>query len=171
MPHLLVDQLKFARSGLIRCLEGVSEEEAVRRLEPMNSLSWMVGHLADQEHRYWVMAAQGRNVAPDLNELVGYGKPATTPPLAEMWAAWRTVTAAADEFLATLTSERLETRFEIRGQAVPDNIGSMLLRNIYHYWFHVGEAYALRQMLGHTDLPEFIGQLTPEADYRRNLGG
>jgi hypothetical protein len=44
----------------------------------------MIGHLA------WQVPL------PDLNERVAYGKPATTPPLDEMWAAWRSVTKAGD---------------------------------------------------------------------------
>ena len=35
----------------------------------------------------------------------------------------------------------------------------------YHYWFHLGEAYAIRQLLGHPDLPEFVGDMS-EALYR-----
>jgi len=80
-PHLLVTQLRFSRSEFVRGLEGVTEEQALRRLMPMNCISWMVGHLANQEHRYWVIFAQRNNVAPNLYELVGYGKPASTPPL------------------------------------------------------------------------------------------
>ena len=34
--HPLVNQLRFARRELIRCLEGVSQDDAIRRLEPMN---------------------------------------------------------------------------------------------------------------------------------------
>ena len=84
MVHPLVDQLRFARSEWVRALEGVSDEDARRRLIPMNSISWIVGHLAWQENRYWLQLAQGQDVAPHLNALVGYGKPATTPPLDEM---------------------------------------------------------------------------------------
>jgi hypothetical protein len=58
-PHPLVTQLRFARSELVRCLEGVSDEDALRRFEPMNCISWIIGHLANQEHFYWVLAAQG----------------------------------------------------------------------------------------------------------------
>ncbi len=64
--HLLVSQLRFARSEFVRCLEGVSEEDAIRRIMPMNCISWMVGHLANQEHRYWVILAQQKEVAPGL---------------------------------------------------------------------------------------------------------
>jgi len=158
--HPLVTQLRFARSELVRCLEGVSAEDAQRRPLPMNCISWMVGHMASHEHRCWVMAAQGRALVPGLDELVGYGKPASTPPLEDMWAAWRTITQAADEYLDTLTAEVLQQHLQWEGEPVEENIGTMLLRNIYHYWFHTGEAHAVRQMLGHANLPDFVGDLS-----------
>jgi hypothetical protein len=162
-PHLLVAQLRFARNELIRCLEGVPEEDAIRRLPPMNCISWMVGHLANQEHRYWIVFAQGKNVAPDLNELVGYGKPACTPPLADMWTSWRKVTAIADIYLDTLTPTILQTFLLRDGKPVDENIGTLLLRNIYHYWYHIGEASSVRQMLGHVNVPEFVGDFDTAA--------
>jgi uncharacterized damage-inducible protein DinB len=164
-PHLLVAQLRFSRSEFVRGLTGVSEEDATRRLMPMNCLSWMVGHLANQEHRYWVILAQQKNVAPDLYNLVGYGKPASTPVLADMWTAWQKVTALADKFLDTLTPEIMQRYFLRDGKPVDESIGTLLMRNIYHYWYHTGEAAAIRQMLGHTNLPEFVGDIN-EAAYR-----
>jgi hypothetical protein len=148
--HLLVNQLRFARSEFVRCLEGVSEEDAIRRVLPMNCISWMVGHLANQEHRYWVMLSQQKQVVPGLNDLVGYGKPASTPPLKEMWAVWHKVTAEADKYLATLTPEIMQTFLLRDGKPVDESVGTLLMRNIYHYWYHTGEASAVRQML---DMP------------------
>ncbi len=165
MTHPLVTQLCFARSELERCLEGVSASDACRHFEPMNCISWMVGHLANQEHWYWLLMAQGQVLAPHLDELVGYGQPASTPPLAEMWAVWQTITGAADRYLDTLTSELLQTHLERNGQPHSESIGTMLLRNTYHYWFHTGEAHAIRQLLGHPDLPQFVGDMSP-AVYR-----
>jgi uncharacterized damage-inducible protein DinB len=159
MPHLLVAQLRFARSELVRCLDGVSEEDAVRRLMPMNCISWIVGHLAYQEHTYWLQRAQGRQLRPDLEALVGWGRPASTPPLGEMWDAWRTITAAADEYLDRLTPDLMQAHIERDGNRLPESLGTMLLRNVCHYWFHTGEAHAIRQMLGHADLPDFVGNL------------
>jgi uncharacterized damage-inducible protein DinB len=158
--HPLVIQLRFARSEFQRCLEGVSAEDAMRRILPLNCLSWYVGHLANQEQAYWVFIAQDKIVAPGLNDLVGFGKPATTPPLADMWAAWRTVTAAADNFLNTLTTARLTEYMTFKGKPRPESIGTMLQRNLYHYWFHTGEAHAVRQALGHTGLPDFVGDMS-----------
>ncbi len=159
MIHPLVIQLRFARSELQRCLEGLSDEDARTRIDPMNCISWMIGHLANQEHFYWVFLAQEKAVAPGLNDLVGFGKPATTPPLDEMWETWQRVTTTADPFLDTLTTAQLDTFFQLRGKAMGESIGTMMLRNIYHYWFHTGEAHAVRQQLGHNDLPQFVGNM------------
>jgi hypothetical protein len=160
MPvHPLVTQLRFTRSEFLRCIEGVSEDDARKRLLPMNCISWIVGHMANQENRFWVIRAQGKNVAPDLNDLVGFGKPASTPPLADMIAIWREVTAVADPYLDTLNPEILQTHFIIDGKPFPESIGTVLMRNLYHYWFHTGEAHAIRQNLGHKGLPDFVGDM------------
>ncbi len=144
----------------MRCLQGVSAEDACRRLEPMNCISWIVGHLAYQENLYWVLRAQGRELFPELQKQVGWGQPASTPILDEMWNVWRTITAAADAYLERLTGDLLQTRLEWEGKPLPENIGTMLLRNTYHYWYHLGEAHAIRQMMGHPELPQFVGNMS-----------
>jgi len=158
MAHPIVDHLRFARSELVRSLEGVSAEEATRRSQPMNAISWIVGHLADQEQRYW-LERQGRpRVVEGLNALVGYGKPATTPPLAEMWEAWRLVTAAADPVLDTFTNADL-LAYPPHDPGQGETNGTLIYRVTWHYWFHLGEGQAIRQLLGHTGLPEFVGDM------------
>jgi hypothetical protein len=74
-----------------------------------------------------------------------------------MWALWRTITAAADRYLDRLTPEISFQHLEWQGEAISEDIGTALLRNIYHYWFHLGEAHAVRQVLGHPDLPQYVG--------------
>jgi uncharacterized damage-inducible protein DinB len=125
----------------------------------MNSIGWMIGHMANQEHFYWVFLAQGQNVAGDLYKRVGTGRPASTPPLDEMWEVWQRVAHTADPFLDSITRDQLPIHFQFRGEAMGENIGTMLMRNIYHYWFHTGEAHAVRQQLGHTGLPQFVGSM------------
>lgn len=158
--HPLVTQLHFARSEFMRCLDGLSDADAHRRLEPMNCISWMVGHLASQEQANWVMLAQGQRPYPDLHKLVGYGSPPSTPPLEEMLETWRAVTTAADTYLTTVGGETLHTHFTWRGREMDESVGTMLQRTIYHYWFHCGEAYAVRQMLGHTGMGDFVGDMS-----------
>lgn len=166
MPHPLVDQLRFTRSEWKRGLEGLNDADARRRFLPMNCISWNIGHLAWQEQRYWLWFGQGQMPLPHINELFAYGAPASTPLLDEMLAAWQTITEAADPWLDTLTSAKLQGLAIRKGP--PDEMlcGSALQRVIYHYWYHTGENMAIRQMLGQKNLPDFVGDIDEEAPYR-----
>lgn len=166
MLHPLVAQLRFTRNEFRRGLVGVTEEDAVQRFMPMNCLSWNVGHLAWQEQRYFVYFAQGKLPQPQLNELFAYGAPASFPSLQGMWVAWTAITRAADVWLSTVTPATLQSPVIIDGQPTAHRYGTLLQRVIYHYWYHTGENAAIRQLLGHTNLPEFVGDLDGEAPYR-----
>ena len=166
MPHPSVEQLRFARSEFRRGLEGVSDEEARQRILPMNCISWNVGHLAWQEQRYWLYRAQGQLPWPDINESFAYGAPASTPSLDEVWTAWRQITEASDAWLDAVTTETLQSAVTVDGKPSEYIFGSLLQRMIYHYWYHTGENAAIRQNFGHTELPEFVGDIDSEAPYR-----
>ncbi len=170
MAHPLVAQLRFTRSEFKRGLIGLGEAEARQRFQPMNCISWNVGHLAWQEQRYFLFFAQNEMPLPRINELFAYGAPASTPPLHEMWMAWDMITRAADPWLDALTIEKLQEQVVIDGELTPYIFGSLLQRVIYHYWYHTGENLAIRQMLGHTGLAEFVGDIDVEAPYRPELG-
>ena len=103
MTHPLVEQLRFARSELFRGLDGVTNEDGVRRFGPINSISWIVGHLANHEQQYWFERRGLPVPVPGLHEQVGWGQPASTPPLDEMWGTWRAIITASDPFLDALT--------------------------------------------------------------------
>src|SRR5262245_52513600 len=131
MTHPLITQLRFTPQEFQRALEGVTAEEARRRLLPINSISWNVGHLAWQEQRYFLIFAQGKVLLPRLVEELANGAPASTPPLEEMWEAWRTVTRAADEWLDAVTIETLLGPVTFPSGELT-NYGSLVQRVIYH---------------------------------------
>ena len=54
----------------------------------MNSIGWIVAHMAWHEQRYWLTRAQGVTPHPELNEIAANGGPPTTPSLEAMLAAW-----------------------------------------------------------------------------------
>lgn len=166
MPHPLVDQFRFTRHEWLRGLEGVSEEDAARHFGPMNCISWDVGHLAWHEHRYWMEYAQNKILFPKLDEMYAYGAPMSTPSLGEMLDLWHQVTAAVDPYLDTLTTDTLLRALLRDGEDVGQSVGSGLRRMTYHYWYHIGEIQAIRQMLGHANLPEYVGDIEEEAPYR-----
>ena len=166
MPHPLVEQLRFARAEFQRGLEGVTQVEAQERFLPMNCISWNVGHLAWHEQRHWLINEQGITLYPDIDRAYASGAPASTPILEDVQAAWHTITTAADPWLASLTTEQLLQPSTQNGRAGRFNLGSRMYRMIYHYWYHTGENAAIRQMLGHTDLPQYVGPVEERAPYR-----
>ena len=169
MTHPLVDQLRFTRSEFMRALEGLSDVDARKRFPPLNCISWNVGHLAWQEQTRLLYNGQGKKLIPKLEIICGKGQPATTPPLAEMIEAWRTITAANDAWLDAITPEKLLTYYTIEGQPTSELWGSVLYRIIYHYWYHLGENAGIRQILGHTNLPQFVGNIDDLAPYRPEI--
>jgi uncharacterized damage-inducible protein DinB len=162
MTTYLVRQLRFARSEFLRGLDGVSNEEGQQRIGQMNSIGWIVGHLAHHENFLWVVSAQEKVLYPELHEVVGYGKPASIPSLDEMWDVWQKVTESADEYLDTLTDEMMVEFLSYAGKQLRENIGTTLMRNTYHIWFHLGEAHAIRQQVGHQP-PDFVGGFSQAA--------
>jgi hypothetical protein len=162
--HPLVEQLRWMRSEFQRGLAGVTEADAARRFEPMNSIGWIAAHMAWQEQRQWLTRAQGVTPHPELDELAPNGGPATTPSLALVQGLWAAVAGASNGWLDGLTPGDLER--DLPGAGPQRTIGSALLRVTYHGWFHLGEILAIRQVLGQTGLPEFAGNIDGEAPYR-----
>ncbi len=166
MTHPLVDQFRFTRSEWMRGLEGVTEEDGACHFGPMNCISWTVGHLAWHEQRTFLQRPQNIVLFPNLNEVFAYGAPMSTPSLNDMLETWHTVKKAADPYLDSLTTDSLLTDLLLNGEPVGQSRGSALRRITYHYWYHISEIQAIRQMLGHKDLPEYVGDIETEAPYR-----
>lgn len=164
MAHRVVEQLRFARQKWMEGLDGVSQEEGFKRFGQMNSIGWMVAHLAAFEQFAWVEMAQGKTLSEAV-KACRFGQPASTPPLDEMVAAFNEITAAADPYLDTLTDKELASHLSWKGKAMGENIGTLIWRLTWHYWYHLGEMQAIRQMLGHQDLPQFVGSMPPEIGY------
>ncbi len=166
MTHPLVKQLRFTRSEFLRAIRGVEEAEAQKRIMPMNCISWNVGHLAWQEQQYFLVYGQDQLILPEISQNFAYGAPASTPPLNEVMAAWKTITQAADPWLDTLTTEMLQKNVISKGKPIKYKHGNLLQRVIYHYWYHLGENMAIRQFLGHQRLPQFVGSIDDKAPYQ-----
>lgn len=159
MTHPLVKQQRFARSEFRRGLKGLTDEEA--RFRPpksdgskMNCISWAVGHLANQEARYFIRGTGKGSVDKRLHPFLS-GQPASEPELSEVLALWQETAAQVDEILETADDEGLTAPLQINW---PENLGTAVMRNTFHYWFHCGEVNAIRQLLGHAEI-EFVGRM------------
>ena len=165
MTHPRVDQLRFARSEWQRGLAGLTELDAGIRFLPMNSISWMVGHMAWHERLCWMRRARGLK-GERILDAFATGRPTSTPSFARMQDAWERIVAEADPFLDALQADDLIRPLAHDSREEPPSAGSQLQYVTYHYWAHIGEVSAVRQMLGHEDLAEYVGDFPPEAEYR-----
>ncbi len=135
MAHQIVKHLWFAREKWLTGYENLSEEDARKRHGQANSPSWMVGHLAFFEQLTWCELAQGKTLVERV-KACGFGQPATTPPLGEMFEAWHRIIPVCDQYLATLTDADMITFLKWpNGRPFWDDIGTTILR---HTWLSPG---------------------------------
>lgn len=83
-----------------------------------------------------------------------------------MKSAWKTITAAVDPWLDSLTTAKLQENVISNGKPINYKYGNLLQRVIYHYWYHLGENMAIRQILGHERLPVYVGNIDDKAPYQ-----
>ena len=152
----IINQLIFARSEFKKGFNGISEKDGGKRLMPVNSIGWIVGHLAWHEQYYWMTRAQEKILVPEIIDQLGFRRPASTPSLKKMILYWEKITRGSDDYLYQLKESDLLDHMIVEGRKLHFNIGTMISRVIYHYWYHNGEMQALRQLMGHSDLPEFV---------------
>ncbi len=151
--HTLVQMLDFARKEFERNLEGLTDEDARKRIEPMNCISWIIAHVANQHRSMFVDWPTGRHVDARYAPY-GYGRPASEPSLDEAMALWRDACKDSDAFLMAATSESLQKK-SAPFSAESESWGTLIVRCIFHTWCHLGEISSIRQILGHRP-PEFV---------------
>jgi uncharacterized damage-inducible protein DinB len=166
LAHPVVELLRFTRSEWLRGLRGVTEEDANRHFEQMNSIGWIVGHLTWQEQRTLFLRRRGILLYPEINQEFAFGAPMSTPSLKSMRSAWNRVTKEANPFLDSMTTKDLTRDLPFNGKPSGQSLGSALRRMTFHYWYHMGEIQAIRQMLGQKNLPQYVGNLEAAAPYR-----
>jgi hypothetical protein len=170
-PHPIVEQLRFTREEWLRALRGTKPHDATVHHGQMNSIGWIVGHLAWQEQRYLLLRPQGIMLRADVQEQFTTGGPMSTPALKDTLAAWKQITRATDRFLEGLTTRALLRDLPlVEGKRSGQTQGDAIRRMTYHYWFHIGEIMAIRQMLGQKRLPQYVGAIEQKAPYRPDRG-
>ena len=141
--HPLVQMVKLTRQEFLRGLRGLSDEDARKRIEPMNCISWIIGHVANQQHACFVAWPRGEDVASRYRPF-GFGSPASQPPLDEVMALWRDSCDAADRWLDVSDEEAMQERFVPRELMEDENAGTLVVRHLFHTWSHIGEISAIR---------------------------
>lgn len=136
---------------LLNCLDGLSDEEARRRLPGGgNSMAYLAAHLADT--RYHLAARLGRAIENPLSRYLADARAIDDvrewPTLDELRQAWLVVSAhlaaVLDAFDAGDLAAPEPARFPIRDGT---RLG-MLTFLVQHDAYHVGQLAFLRRQLG-----------------------
>jgi hypothetical protein len=155
--HHLVRYLQHARREFRRAVDGMSVADSERRVGGINSVAWMVGHLAWQEQAYW-LTSRGEAALADLDAFGG-GRPEAPPQFDPLFDVWARVTSAADGWLTSLDDADLRSHLVGRRLFERENIGTLLTRTSSHYYLHIGQITAVRRLLGER-VPAFVGPQT-----------
>ena len=62
--HTLVDMHYLTRREFERNLRGLTDEDTRKRIEPMNCISWIIAHVANQHRTFFVDWPAGRETDP-----------------------------------------------------------------------------------------------------------
>ncbi len=135
---------------LANCLDGLSDDQASRRLDGGgNSIAVLAAHMT--EARYYLANLLGAGLANPLAAMADAGsieEIEDLPPLDEIAAAWTEVSARLQKTFATLPAERLDgdvgQGFPIPGGSALDAIAFLAQHDSYH----LGQAAFLRRQLG-----------------------
>ena len=160
--------VRFAISEFQRVLEGLADEEAqICTSKPdgsqMNAVTWTIGHIA--MHWLFAYALMTRERMPIGERLFfGPGDDPTPPSLGDMRTMFADATARTEGWLPDVDDDLLSSKRDF-GPLADETLGTQLMRAVLHTWFHTGEVNAVRQMLGHAEIP-FVGRLIGNLEWR-----
>jgi uncharacterized damage-inducible protein DinB len=137
---ILTELWRYHRESLLRKVEGLSDEEAGRRLVPSDTtLLWLANHLGDATHLWFVDRFAGLDdpLAPPADTVDGAVQ------------RCRSIGAAADRIIADHDLEDL-CATAVHGDAAPVNLRWVLTHMLEETARHAGHADILRELLDGT---------------------
>lgn len=136
---------------LLNCLDGLSDEEARRRLETGgNSVTFLASHLADSRH--YLVARLGRPLSNPLAQYLAdvrsIDEIQSLPSLEEIRPAWLAVSAHLQSVLGDLTPIELAEPNSHRFPVDDSTRLGMIAFLVQHDSYHLGQIAFLRRQLG-----------------------
>lgn len=166
--------LEVARHNVLLSIRGVAAETVGRRIavrEEANSISWIVGHLAQQLERHFLRWCQGIQVLADEEMrpfLFGASKAVAREarlPFRDVVEYFQKVSDASLQYLKALPAEGFRRVPEARlssGQQNANTILELVERNALHLLGHAGQIFMIRRLLGDYGSDTFVRGMTTE---------
>ena len=136
---------------LLNCLDGLTDDEAQRRLEAGgNSITFLAGHLTDPRH--FLVARLGRTLpnplARYLADVRSIDDITEWPALDELRSAWLAVSAHLQSVLAELTPSELAELNVHRFPLHDTSRLGLVTFLVQHDSYHLGQIGFIRRQLG-----------------------
>ena len=148
----LVRLLSLNTDLLLNATDGLSDEEAVRRvLPPANSVAFIVAHLVDMRHFLAALAGSPtpNPVASLLESARSIDDIASWPPIADLRGWWAAAGAHVTALLPELGDEQLAARLERPLPGGDPSLFGGIAFAVQHESYHLGPISLLRRGLGH----------------------
>lgn len=144
--------LRMHSDLLLNCLDGLSDDEARRRISGRtNSVAFLAAHVTDARH--FIAGYLGCHVenplALWLDDVRSIDEMQRFPTLELIRSAWCTASVRLDDHLPQLTAEQISARspqrFPLGGDTLLDGLAFLL----HHESYHIGQMALLRKELGY----------------------
>jgi len=171
----LAGMVREAWADLDRVVEGLSREDAERKLPNASAFSWTVAHCTHMVDSWLNVNFQGTSPHPSLNgDTRGSHRSLDASPQTLRKGAagdaldWNEVQVAVEEvrtiarhYLNALTEDDLDTKIDYTGsiealRSTGISPRYALMRIAAHHYFHIGEIASARVVLGH-DVGDYPG--------------
>lgn len=145
----LKNMTDYSVSVLRRCLEGMSDEQALQPLfEGGGHANWLVGHLVTSMNDILELLGAERTRAKEVDDLYDYGSKAagghSAPPLAQQLADLDRVHALLNTALDGLSEEQLAQPSGNRNRTLQQRLEF----SVWHLAYHIGQAMLYRRAVG-----------------------
>ena len=148
----IIYQYKITNNQVLNYINDINDSESKTVFEPLNCISWTIGHLARYNNLAFASRSRGVKV-PDKFRDFENGSPHSQKDLIYVKGLWLETLNATEKFLDSLEEKDLkkvpdnESYIELNKKE-EENLGTFMTRRIFHSWNHLGEIASVRQLLG-----------------------
>ena len=149
----LAEGFRVSTNLYLKALHGLEPEALVTRVAgTANPIIWIAGHLVQFRSRLaLVLGAPQHEVAWASLFVTGSrpGDPSQYPPIDEIIAAWREISANIESRFEEITGDELAALPPVRVATPDGTVRGAVALFAFHDAYHIGQMGLIRRVLGH----------------------
>lgn len=152
----LAEGFRVSTNLYLKALHGLDDEALFTRINgTANPIIWIAGHLVQFRSRLTVVLGGAQREISWAGQFVTGsrpGNPSEYPPIGEITAAWREVSADTEACFERLTGEQLLALPPVRVATPDGSLRGAIALFAFHDAYHIGQMGLIRRALGHGPL-------------------